>query len=75
MLNILFIDNQLTANAVAGRTPPPADTEPGCGSPCGAIIGNGGGAAAAAANTEAPAATAAASSYSCSWTGEAVVAV
>ena len=28
-----FIDNQLTANAVAGRTPPPADTEPGCGSP------------------------------------------
>ena len=27
----LFI--QLTANAVAGRTPPPADTAPGCGSP------------------------------------------
>ena len=29
----LYPFHRLTANAVAGRTPPPADTEPGCGSP------------------------------------------
>ena len=38
-----------TVKATAGVIPPPADTAPGCGAPCGGNIFIGGGATAAAA--------------------------
>ena len=38
-----------TVKATAGVIPPPADTAPGCGAPCGGNIFMGGGAIAAAA--------------------------
>ena len=43
-LNDIFTDK-----ATAGVIPPPADTAPGCGAPCGGNIFMGGGAIAAAA--------------------------
>ena len=45
----------LTAKATVGVTPPPAETAPGCGAPCGGNMLRGGGDIAAATATGAEA--------------------
>ena len=60
----------LTTITLVGSAPPPPDTAPGCGTPCGGNIGNGGGAR--AANTIGAAMTVAATAASVGISGSVV---